>query len=831
MKWINKYKEWFSSGAGRVFFRKHIIIFGAILMFIGILIDFCVILIGNYISVDPSFILYVYAALATIAALSGTVLTIIISSFSTKYYGFTIREMLSFENLEIKVSNIIPISLVVTFVATIFLAFDFITTIVLTLFYIIVLIICYSNYIWEISTNDLKCKQIVKAELVKILHSKDNEKIIKSLNNLFDSFLFSVEQKSVDISNDIMELIKSILENIDLDNKELETFIDQKINYVFLYTVPIIGYSSAIEKVLSIHDTVSINFSSFDKRRSLLKPIKKLKFCNDENFSESIIYNTLEYTKFLNADEKKFILCNYFTCILLNQILTLSYKYELIEDFFAHITNFSWSEDSEYDLVRHEVILHITKKYILTNDDDNIRTKLFTTITNQLYGDGFGNCAKYFETLVLLYQSLYFYSFYEIDTLKVQHREKLKKLIDMNVESIDTKKVTFIGLLNRHTEEIVSYLLNIVIKHGTDYTFFEYFPKNFGAKNSVWTEPARLKFAFRTYLLFYYDCDSFPHKMINDWDTIDIDVKELVVSTFLSCFDDNTRHLNENTLSDLIELSDWIGEKYSNNYIFIQNLYDELNNQMKSLNLKKVIMLDTTLPKLEALNKALTTQISDNKKMFGYDPDISITGEDEITFKPIIEEFKYCYNEMNIAANICKYVKSQLNSIAKKNLPMIQLSFDKNGVIRLLNLLKKKTINSRNYDFVYDSALSNETRALPEYTILVEKIKNIKCYRTQQFNSNMFFNKEYMRFNVIVSKYSTDFLNENQCDEYSEKFKVADGFYKIQSALYNKAQAMEIIHKLYKIQYISLKLRTNISDKSGFVIGFNHKQNNKNNVK
>ncbi len=805
--------------------RKYIITFGAISISIGVLTDLCVRVTGIYISVDPYFILYVYAALATIAALSGTVLTIIISSFSTKYYGFTIREMLYFENFEMKVSDIIPISLGVAAVATIFLAFDFINTIVLALFYIVTVIICYSNYIWEISINDLKCKQIVEAELLKTIQSKNSEKIIKSLNNLFDAFSFNLEQKAVNISNDIIEIIKSILKNIDLDNKELGTFIDQKINSTFIFSVSIIGYSSAIEKVLSIYDVIDSKFSSFDKRRSLFRPIRNLKFCSDEKFSESTIfdiYNTLEDVKCLNKDEKFFIMYQYFTCLLSNQIITSSYKDELIESFLEHIVDFSWSENTEYNLVRVEVILNISRNYIFTNADDDIRTKLFTTMTNQLYG-GFANCEMYFETLALLYQALYFYSFYETETLREMHREKLKKLIDINVESIDINKVTFRELLSKHIVKIISYLLNIVIRPGTEYNFFEYFPKNMGAKTSVWTERAELKFAFRTYLLFYYYCNSFPHKMINDWDSLDIDVKELVISTFLSCFDDNTRHLNESTLGELIELSDWIGEKYNNNYSLLESLYYELNIQMQSLNLKKITILDTSLPELEKINKVLKSQISDHIKMFGYDPGMPITGEDEITFRPVIEEQKYCYNEINISAKVCMYVDEQLNLITKKKLPIVQLSSDKDSVIRLLQELERKTFNSRNYTFVDDWGLSIETREIPEYAALVEKVKNIENYQTWPFNSHLFFNKEYMKFNVIVSKYSVKFLNGNQCDEYSEKFKVADGFYKIQGALYKKGQAMEIIHQLYRIQYISIKLRTNITEKSGIVVGFNYK--------
>jgi hypothetical protein len=388
-----------------------------ILASIGILLDTYIQGTDKYIHlVDTNFIFYVFGALVTIAALSGTVLTIILTTFPTKYYGYSIKEMLQFETFEMKFSKIISKTLIIVAFSTIGLAFNFINTMVLALFYVIQLVIFYSEYIWEISTNDNTCENIVKAELLRILNSGDNRKIIKSFNNLFDDYLFRIEQKSIDTSRNTMKLIESNFKKIAsndelLKNVELINFIDQKINDTFCYAASIIGYSSAIKEVLYICDEINKKKHLFYKEDYLFKSIEKIEFYNNEKFSESNIikiYEIIDNLKSLDKEEKFYVLTRYFSCLLSNEIITKNYKNNLVERFLARLSDVSPNEDLDYELVRKRVILEIAKKHVFLNADDKIRTEIFTTLTIQLYGYGKWDYKKYFEIFHIYFTCYYF---------------------------------------------------------------------------------------------------------------------------------------------------------------------------------------------------------------------------------------------------------------------------------------------------------------------------------------------------------------------------------------------------------------------------------------
>lgn len=65
-----------------------------ILIFLGLFLDTVIKINGKaLIYVGESFVTNIYAATFTIAALSGTVLSIIISSLDNNYYGFTVKEI------------------------------------------------------------------------------------------------------------------------------------------------------------------------------------------------------------------------------------------------------------------------------------------------------------------------------------------------------------------------------------------------------------------------------------------------------------------------------------------------------------------------------------------------------------------------------------------------------------------------------------------------------------------------------------------------------------------------------------------------------------------
>lgn len=51
------------------------------------------------------------------------------------------------------------------------------------------------------------------------------------------------------------------------------------------------------------------------------------------------------------------------------------------------------------------------------------------------------------------------------------------------------------------------------------------------------------------------------------------------------------------------------------------------------------------------------------------------------------------------------------------------------------------------------------------------------------------------KFNVKINDYKIENLNDNECEKYSENFKVSNEYYKIDNTYYTKSEAMDLINK------------------------------------
>lgn len=89
------------------------------------------------IYVNSSFISNLYTAIITIAAFSGTVISIIISSFGNSCFGFTVKEILNFKEAEYNLSDLTPLPLSIAIIATVLLVFEYINALFVVFIYLV----------------------------------------------------------------------------------------------------------------------------------------------------------------------------------------------------------------------------------------------------------------------------------------------------------------------------------------------------------------------------------------------------------------------------------------------------------------------------------------------------------------------------------------------------------------------------------------------------------------------------------------------------------------------------------------------------------------------
>ena len=803
------------------FIRKYIYLIGIVLIIIGVLLD-CFI---NLIEVNTDYIYYIFASLSTIAALSGTVLTLIIGSIKNRHYGFTIKEILHFNSNQMKAFLIIPTSLISIAVATVFLTFGFINSVVCVLLFIIFSTILYSDYIWRIVTKDSFCVDIVMKELERIMNAKVDKEKIDVIEQLFNEYIVYANLRALKESEKILKLIKNSISKIESENKEFGLFIDKKMEEVFVSTVSSVGIIYAIENLFLLNDKDNKLPYFFDKRRVMQKQIKKLMFYGDEKlylnpFTD--MFDGIIDSKNLNKVEKHFVLYQYFNSIFLNQIVSRNYRKELIYKFLKQTTYFYSDEDIEANEVRRKVIVSIIYNHVLINQNDRQREYLFSNLIMELSKFEYIENNQLLETIASIYQGLYSYTFLEKEMITEEHREKLKKLVCLAGDTINNAKSTFIDLVASHGGGLVKTIFYWV-GHEDNYKYFsEYFPDNMGVKSAVWYNDSICRFAFATYLLFNNYRFLQPFEVIENWGSIENKTKKRVLKAFINCFDTKSKNLESSFKDELEQISNWLGLDVEYISVFYGKLFDNLNEELRAINnLMSGEEAEAIIPDREKINEKLNSRIQ-NENLYGYDAKLPITEEKEILLKPSIMNLEQCKDFLAVSSIVFWKIKHLLNNIVETTLPIIQLSFDEEGVRELLARLREYNIDGRNYKYVDDFGFEEETKELPEFKDLKKEIESIKECTTPQYTRRLFFECNKMKFNVKVTNYDLEEINDIEADSFLEKFKVAEGMYKIDDAFYNKSMGIDWIQKAYRRQHISLKIAKTISENSGFIIDFKY---------
>lgn len=776
-----------------------------------------------YVNLD--FISNLYTAIFTIAAFSGTVLSIILSSFENKYYGFTVKEILNFKESEHNLSDLTPLSLSIAIIATILLVFEYINTLFILFLYLVYVIIKYIDYVWSISSKDEFCRDLVRKEIKRIIADSDELDYLKLVREkLFNHYSNTLGLYDTNERIKIIDLIISTLNKQDLEDSNLRKKLDGQISHIFFESIPVLGYTTAISEVLSIYDKANIAYFDFDKIKTMLKPLIRIQFYNQERLSTSgfiNIYKDLEFLNSLSRNEKVSIMYTYFKSIILNEEISTTYKAILINVFIKNVMRFNTKEVNNFDIVKKTVILKIHKDFILLNSDEEIRNAIFVSIIDACRENRFSENPEYYNTIALILISIYFYSFKEISTIEETHREELKSLITLKPINIKKAKLTFIEILSRDIREVVRAIINIALDSENEYHQFEYFPYSLVAKTIVLTKEAVLSLGFKLYLIYYYDIFNSPIILIKDLSNMDIINKLDVLNVFMDFFDDGTSNLTKDAINDLTEIASWL-ELKTNSYNF-KKVHDMINEELKKINkeyIENVKPVEENIINMEDLSESLNKYLVE-KNFFGYDRTISLEKSEELTFNPLIEA---AGRDKNIIYRVEMGIRNVLSSIVKEILPIETLSFDMDGIQKLLELLSAKTLNSRNYTFIDDLAFSKQVRTSPQFKELEEIIYKMEMKNTEPIRNYMFFNSEDFKFNVEISKYKSRELTPDELGAYTENFKVSEEYYKIKGALYDKSNSMEIVGKMYKVYEVSIRIKSLITPESGFAVDFDYKR-------
>ena len=135
----------------------------------------------------------------------------------------------------------------------------------------------------------------------------------------------------------------------------------------------------------------------------------------------------------------------------------------------------------------------------------------------------------------------------------------------------------------------------------------------------------------------------------------------------------------------------------------------------------------------------------------------------------------------------------------------LELTFDMEGIGRLLEFVRENSFDARNFSYTDDWALA-QYREEKKFKDLVAAQQKMEVIPTPKISQNMFWIKDSFRFNIKISKIEIANLTSDESAEYIEGSKCYNGFYNIDGVLMPKEKAISSIKKLFCKERYSFKL-------------------------
>ncbi len=779
-----------------------LIILSLIFLLFAALIDLKIINKSWFIKVEKEYIYYVYAALGTVSTISITVLSLITNSLEKKYFGIPIKEIFNSKKNILRLSNFILLIFMLNIFATFFLAIKYINCVVSILIITMAYIYNVSKYLWELSTNDTKCKDEIELYLQKNDYSKF-EDTKQKIDYLIEGLSISKNNTNLDVIDKNIKFIVMIRDNENAD-ETIKKYIQSQINIAFDIISKKHGLFIAIDKVLVIMDShKESKFKSYDNWDIIEPHIKNIQFVNDsELYSLNLdkLVTGLENIKTIAEHEKVCVLYNYFKCLLNNEVISKKVKNSIITSLIEKLVQFSIDYKNRYNYVQQKVILNILKYYILLNQEFEQAEFLVKMLSLKLYR---GYHCKYeddkyfYETIALIYFTIYLYSENEVETISQEHRKRIKKMMYLPQDTISNKAISFQTVITKYFDEIIKALFNISEEKFQSLTFLENFENFNEAKSVVWSFTSLINFAMCNFFLTYKYNN--PIELIDNWENIkDKDIFARVINDFFDIDKENDKNnvLRPKKHEKINSIAKWISRTPYVNKKFVNTIGKKINNTAKQVNEKKFknngVLDDKNVS--EKIKKQVNEKF-ENYKLDEYSTSIELSEDDKEYYFAEIKDTQYLqeqYHEKIVDRIYEKLLQILYNEILK-SIEEKTFEYNKKGVKALIEELKTNSYNKTNFNlkselFNFKNKLNTEDWTFLEQLNL-EKIEN------KYLKSKVVYKGYLPKFNIKVKEYKIEKLNDTECEKYSENFKISNEYYKIDNAYYTKSEVMDLIYE------------------------------------
>lgn len=788
-------------------------------LIIIVFIDFYVHYSGNaLIYVDNSFGDEVFAAICTVATLGSAIQALIIGCFNNKILGLSIRDIIKLPNCKVRIPELLIVAMAGIGLGILALSLQLYNTLSYILVAIIYVISLSSIEIWKLLSDDTEVQKLISSAC----NTGNNYTFEFFLVSWYEELENAIEKCDITEQNKYIDLIKNLLAHIPNDEQTVNTVLQQQTAKMFSSACFTLGFVDAYKRILCLRGDE--NDIRIDADQIALDYLGEIRYCPANELSQykirTTIIDIIETIDNTNPVKSRFVY-QILQMIRKNAVIAENIRLDILDSVFFYLCSL---QDNPIDSIKKEVLLIFIRDAVFLNANEHDRTVIFELFIENMYARNMYHSDEnnYISVIAELFRALFFYAFYESETLDQHYREDLVELFQHTAETKNSDKASLAKLVLSNTDQLIKWYANdLLTTIQWQRSFFDYFPRRCGVKTAVWVETNLRYFAFG----FYYAIGDF-------WEIFPVDAylknpeHELtdrlhLCKSIMDLFEDDmslTKTVRETAtqIHDQLNISTQFHEdKWNRNFNYFNQLLCQLQAE-RNLATKEnvsagVFELQHFLShELEKRNFAIYNhQLSmDHAQHFTFTPKVRLCEKDDIQSSARHKAFS---------------IRSLITKMVRWTLPPLSLSFDDDGTKSLLDALSERDYCFRNFTFVDDWAIPQETRKTTAFCKLKEKIETIPFFSSEVIRGDTLLTVDKLEYNYDILKYELHEPSNEQCEEYIQSFKIAEGKYRIDGAVYDYSGAIEFTKKHCVVELFDVAIVINIDENSGYKITYNRK--------
>lgn len=791
---------------------KRIVLLIAILV-VFVCVDVCIKsgALQNYICVPAEYCGVLFAAICTVSTLGSAVLSISVSSFDAKIYGFSVKEIINESSNSINVINTVVISLASIIIGLFAYAMGLPSTCTSILIYIIGLISFESIRTWRLLTSERYADKIIAA-IRKSYNSQQPELYRRWFPELKAAIISGNELEQ----DRYIGLIKETVEIV--GNDDYGSAINSYLKDVFPDAYLRLGFVNAYKKIVCLNDW---QMHSIDALVVVKDQIESLAYCDENEINDYSVPGTIEdiiERLDLEPGSKLFFSLLFYRALCENAIIDARTKEKIKSLSISNLMGMSSNEQSD---VAMRVLLSIVRMDYIENEDIDARNTFIKCLILSLRLNHWSmEESFYISFLAQAFRAVVFSSMLEIETLNLSYREGLIKTFQNQFHSKDLDSDSLAGIVQENAPEIAAWLVSHAEISLQDDNLFDYFPAKARAKTVVWGTRNGVKFAFIFYLIVGYEnIDLLPFRKALEDSGKSIESKLEICELILSLYKHEERLLTESA-KKWIEFIERVAGIHS-------TIHEELvSDYFDYFNQKKVELDETQITSFAPPVNSVILNDSLQQKLLNIEPfsiskAVDLKENDHVTFAPVIR--RRSPNEESLSAELySRAVLNYLNRRATEQMDSLTIFFGRKSVNELLQKLQTDDYKYGNYKYVDDFALylKRDIIESPEYLALRQLCDNQISFMDgwKNLRSHVFLKQAVIPFNLEVTKYTAEGLNEIQAREYLQKNKISNNKYQIDGCVFEYESAMDHLKKAYIIESCEMRIAVQVNKSDGFVL-------------